>query len=400
MKDREFNKNNKCHRGFGLLETIIIIILTSIISGITTGVILYNTYDSEKVTYTEISDDENLKEFLNVYNSVSNKYYKEVDKKEMLEKAINAMIEYLGDDYTTYLSEEESTILSETLSGKYKGIGVSFKNKTIVEVFKNSPAEKAGIKTNDIIFKINGKDCSKLNDTEIVSLIKVNKKNVNLTIKRDSREIEFNLNLDSLNVPAISYKVIEKNIGYLYISTFSNTLQEQVSNALKDLEAQNMDSLIIDVRENAGGYLNAASDVASIFLEKGKTIYTLESNNVVEVYKDKTDEKRNYKIAVLINENSASASEILAAALKESYNATLVGSKSYGKGKVQQTMTLSNGDMVKYTTARWLTPSNKCIDGIGLIPDFEIKLKTKMENSNISYEDTQLKKAIEILSKK
>lgn len=401
------NKTNRLNtkkntKGFGLLETIIIIIITGIISGITTGVILYNTYDEKEISYTKLTNDKNLKEFLEVYDSVSNQYYKKIDKEEMLEKAIDAMIEYLGDDYTTYLNEEETNILSETLSGKYKGIGVSFKDKTIVEVFKNSPAEKAGVKKNDIIISVDNNDCDKLNDNEIVKLIKENSKSVNITIKRNEKKIDFEINLDSLNVPAINYNMLEGNIGYIYISTFSNTLKEQFNGALVELEKQNMNSLIIDVRENAGGYLNAASDVASIFIEKDKTIYTLESNNITEVYKDKTDEKRNYKIVVLINENSASASEILAASLKESYGATLVGSKSYGKGKVQQTITLSNGNMVKYTIAKWLTPMNNCIDGVGLIPDFDVKLKVNYDSkeNELSYNDNQLEKAIEVLSEK
>lgn len=394
--------SKKNTKGFGLLETIIIIVITAIISGIATGVILYNTYDNKEISYTKLTNDKNLKEFLEVYNKVSNQYYKEIDKEEMLEKAIDAMMDYLGDDYTTYLTEEETNILSDTLSGKYKGIGVSFKDKTIVEVFKNSPAEKAGIKKDDVIVSVNKNKCDNLSDTEIVSLIKENAKSVNISIKRKEEQLDFEINLDSLNVPAINYDIIEGNIGYIYISTFSNTLKEQVNEALLELEAENMEALIIDVRENAGGYLNAASDVASIFIEKGKTIYTLEANNAVEIYKDKTDEKRNYKIAVLINENSASASEILAASLKDSYGATLIGKTSYGKGKVQQTMTLSNGKMVKYTTAKWLTPKNVCIDGNGLTPDYEIELKVNYDENKkpISYTDTQLEKAIEVLSEK
>lgn len=389
-------------KGFGLLETIIIIVVTAIISGITTGVILYNTMEEKNTVSYDFTEDEHLKEFLDVYNSVSNEYYKDINKEEMLEEAIEAMMNYLGDDYTTYLTEEETTILSDTLSGKYKGIGVSFRDKKIIEVFKGSPAEAAGIKVDDIIAKVNNKECSNLEDEDIVNLIKENSEKVNLAIIRDGKELSYEIKLDSLNIPAITYQITENNIGYIYISTFSNTLVEQVRNAITELEKQNMKSLIIDVRNNAGGYLIAASDVASLFLEKGKIIYSLQTSDKQEIYKDKTDEKRNYEIVVIINKNSASASEILAAALKESYGATLIGNTSYGKGRVQQTKTLNNGKMVKYTTAKWLTPSNNCIDGIGLTPDYEIDLKINYDENGkaISYDDTQLEKAIDILSKK
>lgn len=393
----------RTNKGFSLLETIIIIVITAIVSGITTGVILYNTFDSNNsLSYNELTDDEHLKEFLDVYNSVSNEYYKDINKEEMLEEAIEAMMNYLGDDYTTYLNEEETTLLSDTLSGKYKGIGVSFKDKTIVEVFKNSPAEFAGIEVNDIITKVNNEDCSNLEDDDIVNLIKENSEKVSIVVTRDGKELSYEIALDSLNIPAITYEITEENIGYIYISTFSNTLAEQVKDAIAELENKNMKSLIIDVRDNAGGYLIAASDVASLFLEKGKTIYSLQSNNKQEIYKDKTDEKRDYEIVVLINKNSASASEILAAALKESYGATLIGNTSYGKGMVQQTKTLNNGKMVKYTTAKWLTPTNNCVDGVGLVPDYEIDLKVNYDKNGeaVSYDDTQLEKAIDILSKK
>lgn len=407
MSEEKLQKESKIIRkrttkGFGLLETIIIIEITAIISGITTGVILYNTYDEKSpASYNKITNDEHLKEFLDVYNSISSEYYKEINKEEMLEEAIKAMMNYLGDDYTTYLTEEETNTLSDTLSGKYKGIGVSFKDKIIVEVFNDSPAEMAGIKVNDVIIKVNNKDCKNLEDTEIVALIKENTEKVNVVVTRDGKEIDYEIELDSLNVPAITYDIIENNIGYIYISTFSNTLAEQVKEAVIELESKNINSLIIDVRDNVGGYLVAASDVASLFLEKGKTIYSLQANDNQEIYKDKTEEKRDYKIAVLINKNSASASEILAAALKESYGATLIGNTSYGKGRVQQTKTLNNGKMVKYTTAKWLTPTNNCVDGIGLIPDYEVDLKINYENGKVvSHDDTQLTKAIEILSKK
>lgn len=393
------NDNMKI-KGFGLLETIIIIVITAIISGITTGVILFNSFDEKSLnSYKNLTSDKNLKEFLDVYSSVTNEYYKDINKEEMLERAIDAMMNYLGDDYTTYLNKEQTTLLSETLKGKYKGIGISFKDKKVMKVFENSPAESSGLKINDEIIEINGVDCKDLKDDKIVDLIKKQDSKANISVKRNNEILSFDIDIKELNVPAIAYEVIENSIGYIYISTFSNTVAEQVKNAVDKLEKQNIKSLIIDVRDNSGGYLTAAYDIASIFLEKDKIIYSLQSDSEQKVYYDKTDEKRNYKIAVLINGNSASSSEILAAALNESYGAILVGETSYGKGRVQQIKNLSNGKMIKYTSAKWLTPKNNCVDGKGLTPDYEVSIKLPDEKKDdiSSFEDTQLKKAIELI---
>ena len=204
-----------------------------------------------------------------------------------------------------------------------------------------------------------------------------------------------------MNRKEIDYKMIENtHTGYIQIQTFSGTLAKQVKNALKELENHQMTSLIIDLRDNTGGFLTAAQDVANIFLEKGKKIYGLNVQNETTFFEDNTSESKDYPIVVLINENTASASEILAAALKESYNAILVGETSFGKGKVQQTMKLDDGSMVKYTSAYWLTPNGNCIDGIGLAPDYHVENEEKTdEQGNLTIIDNVLNKGIEILQK-
>lgn len=388
-------------KGFGLLETIIIILVTAMASSIATGIILYNNYkDNTGITYNEMVKDEALKEFLDVYNSLSTEYYEEVDKKALLESAIDAMTKHLDDKYTTYLTEEERVLLEEQLKGEYTGIGVLIEGNVIQQVFDNSPALKSGVKVGDIILKVNGEEVKDKDATYITTAIKKNNDKATIVFLRENKEIELTIEFQKLDVPAINYEVLEGNIGYIYVSNFSNTLTKQVKEALTKLEEQNIESLIIDVRDNSGGYLSAAYDLASVFIEKGKVIYSLADSKNKVSYEDKTEEHKTYPIIVLVNENSASASEILAAALKESYNAELVGKTTYGKGKVQQTKQLSNGSMVKYTSAKWYTPNNACIDGIGIMPDYEIDLAiTYGDNQEIiAVKDTQLLKAQELLN--
>ena len=394
----------KNYRGFSLAWVIGIVVVTSIISGITTGVIVYNNNRlSYNMTYGDLSDDKELNEFLTVYANILSDYYEDVDTGELLDKAIAGMMDYLGDDYSTYLDDETTAELFESLSGEYKGIGVSINNtdKSIVEVYKNTPASKAGIETGDIIVGFNNTDVTNMSATEVVEMIKNSTGNFTLQLKRGEQTITVTLKNETLIAPNTDYYMIENtNIGYLYMETFSNTLATQVKSALEEMEKNGMTSLIIDLRNNTGGYLNSASDVASIFLEKGKRIYSLEYQNEVNHYNDETREHKEYNIAVLINENTASAAEILAAALKESYGATIVGETSFGKGKVQQTMQLDDGSMVKYTSAYWLTPNGTCIDEIGINPDYYVtNEEITDENGTITgINDLQLQKAIEILN--
>lgn len=395
----------KNYKGFNLAWVIGIVIVTSIISAITTGVIVYNNNKlSYDISYGDLSNDKDLNEFLTVYASILSDYYEDIDKGALLDKAIAGMMDYLGDDYTTYLDDESTSELFDSLSGQYTGIGVSINNsdKTIVEVFDDTPAERAGIKPGDIIVGFNDTDARPLSADEVVNLIKNTTGEFKLQLQRGDDIVEVTLKNELLITPNIDYYMIDNTkTGYLYMETFSNTLATQVKDALDELESEGMTSLIIDLRNNTGGYLTAATDVASIFLEKGKRIYSLEYQDEVTNYNDKTREHKEYEIVVIINENTASASEILAAALKESYGATIVGATSFGKGKVQQTMQLDDGSMVKYTSAYWLTPSGTCIDNTGIVPDYQVmnQVLTDESGNTTGTVDSQLDKAIEVLNK-
>jgi carboxyl-terminal processing protease len=382
-------------KGFNLKEIIIIMIATALITSLTTGVLVYNQNKLTKnLTYKDLSEDEGLQEFLTVYASLIDEYYEDVDKTSMLESAIEAMFNYLGEDYSTYLSKEQTDSLAQKLQGEYKGIGISIStDNEVVGFIDGGSAKEAGIEIGDVIVKKNDTDTSDMTSSELVSLIQNVKvgQSIKIVVKRNDEELEYTVENKNLIIPAISYEKFEDNVGYLKITTFSNTLGEQVSSALKDLESQGIESLIIDLRNNTGGYLSAAKDVANLFLEKGKVIYSLEGKDDTETFKDTTEEHRNYKVVLLFNEDSASASEVLIAALNESYGASMVGNVSYGKGKVQQTYTLDDGSMVKYTSAKWLTPSGVCIDGIGITPDYSVS--DDLTTTDI---DEELVKAIEV----
>lgn len=382
-------KNSK---GFNLVTVIIIICVVSIVSGLTTGIIVTNTYHGIS------SDDKALNEFLRVYSDISNNYYEDINKEEMLDKAMDAMLDYLGDSYTTYLNKEERDALEERLSSTYRGIGVSFRNKTIEKVTLGSPANEAGLQSGDVFIKINDTDVSNLTDSQIGELIKSSEKDtIALTVLRGDEEVTSTVNIKHLD--RVAYNMIEDStIGYLSIPIFSKSIASQTSKALTALENQGMTKLIIDLRDDSGGLLEEAQNLASIFLEKDKLIFSLENKDDTKNYYDQTEEKKTYPIVVLINENSASAAEILAAALKDSYGATLVGNTTFGKGVVQQTYSMSDGSMAKYTSAKWYRPNGTCINEIGINPDYPVDIvKVTNEDGTVNILDAQLNKAIEIL---
>lgn len=376
---------------FNIKEIIIIIIVTGIVCSMATGIILFSNYK-----YTGLKDDEELEEFINAYASVIDKYYTDVNREGMIDSAIDGMMKYLEDNYSIYMDKDEADSLTTQLSGEYKGVGIEIApSNEIMSVFEGSPADEAGINAGDIVVAVNGVTVN--NSSETVSLMAKSDKNT-IKLLREGKNFEV----------VVESKVIEKNIvhsdlkevngvrvGYLTFTSFTKNVDKQFEERLTELEKQGMDSLIIDLRYNSGGYLDKTQNIASMFLEKNKLIYSLESKEGVNKTYDKTSEKRNYEVVVLINGASASAAEVLAAALKDSYGATLVGQTSYGKGKVQQTMDLEDGSLIKYTTAKWLRPNGECIDEIGIKPDYEIVL----DGNPLEWEkDLQLEKAMELLT--
>ncbi|MDE5587506.1 MAG: S41 family peptidase, partial [Bacilli bacterium] len=304
--------------------------------------------------------------------------------------------------------QEETDEFNEQVEGKYQGVGVEIvqnedQTVEIYRVFDDSPAKKAGLKAGDIIQKIGTEDVTGKTSAEISDMIRGSKeKKVTLTVLREGEEKEFTLEKTSVDIESVTTKTFErenKKIGYIAISIFASNTEEQFGKKLKELEKEGIDGLIIDVRGNSGGYLTSVTDIASMFLEKGKVIYQLDTKGIIEQIRDQSKEKRTYPVAVLINKGSASASEILAAALHESYGAYLVGTSTYGKGTVQRAYELKSGATVKYTIQKWLTPDGNWINETGLTP-------THLEELNVQYyvdpkdeNDNQLQRALDEISK-
>ena len=348
-----------------------------------------------------------LAKFVDAYDAIVNNYYKEVDKDKLVESAINGMVSSIGDEYTSYSDKDVTDNFNETVNGKYMGIGAlimkSENDLVIYKVFEDSPSYRAGLKDGDIILKLDDKDTKDMSVNDIASIVKNDdNKEVKLLIKRGEENLDITIVKDMVELPVVSGKVInhnDKKIGYISLSIFSSVASEQFNKELVKLEKEGISGLVIDVRGNSGGYLTTVTDIVSYFLKKGDIIYKLEVNDKVTVRKDKTKESRDYPIAVLIDKNSASASEILASSIKESYNGYVVGTNSYGKGTVQQTLVLSDGSMIKYTIEKWLTPLGNWINEEGVVPTNYVELSSEYLNNPVFENDNQLNKALELVSK-
>lgn len=374
---------------FELLGSIICLIILFVISGGKNYIKLY--YE--------------LSKFIDVYDVITSDYYSDIDKNELIDKSIQSLMTATGDNYTVYTNEDDTNSFLENINGTYEGIGCTVAmdnngNIIVVSIFSDSPAMNAGLKENDIIVKIDDVDYSNKTSEDMSKYVKNNKnKKIKLTIIRDNQEKNITIERKKVEVPSVTSEVIEEGdvkIGYIDISIFSAVTYEQFKENLEKLESKNIQSLIIDVRDDTGGYLSAVTDIASLFLKKGKVIYQLQSDKNINKIKDKTSEKRDYPIAVLINSASASASEILASAIKESYGGFVVGVNSYGKGTVQKTKQLSDGSMIKYTIQKWLTPKSNWINDTGVEPTNYVEYEKQSEDVR----DSQLQKAIELVIEK
>ena len=406
-KVRNRNKNDKnMHEKnvFNIQEVVIIMIVTAICSiTMTIKVTFVNNNSSQK-----IKTEAELSELIDVYNSIKKEYYKEVDKKELVDSAIEGMLDYLDDPYTVLLNEVESDNLNKELDGKYVGLGAEIASSDgsfiVNKVYDNSPAMVAGMKEKDIITKIRNDSLSGVDINDLAGKLKAkNGDKVPITVKRNGVEIVLNVTIGNVEIQSVSYKVVKnnnKNIASISIKTFAKNTFEQFKKVCDNFEKDNIDGIIIDLRGNTGGHLTVSQSIAELFLNKNDIIYKLSNKNGVTEVKNVKNKKVNKPVVLIVNGQTASASEILTAALKENINAEVVGIKTYGKGKVQKIQKLSNGLTVKYTVQNWLTPSGKEIDKNGIEPTIEEKMNDEYNQNPIIENDNQYKKALEIISNK
>lgn len=383
------SKDIKKSAEFNLVEVIVIILITGIVVSVASGFIVFKNYDKLSSVSNENSGE--LSEFNKAYNHIVGSYVKEVDKEKLIDAAIDGMYSYLNDEYSVYLDKDTSESLEQRLDGEYTGVGIEItSNKTdgkilVSKIFEDSPAMDAGLKVGDQLIALDDILLSTKEYTYVSDTIK-NSKNDKFKIKyiRDSKEYEVILKRKVVTIDSVTSNEYG-NVGYIQIQTFSATTSKQVKNKISKF-SNNIDSIVIDLRNNTGGYLSAAYEIADYFVAKGKTIYQLkDKNNKITKYNAKNGVLRSFKgISVLINNYSASASEVLTLALKESADAKIIGVKSYGKGTVQEKDVLSSGAMVKYTTAYWLSPKGNTINGIGISPDVEVKDTNEQLNTAIN----------------
>lgn len=399
LKERIRNKDKE---SFNLKEVIIIMLFSFCI-----GIVLCFSLFSILVGKNYFKVIHDLDKVIDTYYAIVDNYYGELDKNSLVEGAVEGMISRVGDTFTSYADTDTTESFNEKINGSYEGIGCSVATYTdgtivVVSVFEDSPAKKAGLEVGDIILKVDGESYEGKTSTDISNYIKDSGKDkVVLTIKRDEEEKDITINLSKVEIPYVNGEILEANdkkIGYISISLFAGTTYKQFENKLKELEKEDITGLIIDVRSNSGGYLSSVTDICSLFLKKGDIIYQLEDTSGTVKKKDTTKEKRTYSVAVLINKESASASEILASAIKESYKGLVVGTNSYGKGTVQQTKKLLDGSMIKYTTQKWLTPDGNFINEVGVTPTNIVELSEEYFENPSRSTDNQLQEALNLLT--
>ena len=394
-------KEVKSKNLFQKSEVIVLIIITCVI-GVILGIFLgYNIKKSSTKKYSQ-----DLEEFIKNYNYIVENNIADVSNTDLIKGAIEGMLSTFEDDYSYVLDDDEQDLFNIKLKGEYEGIGVQIVTTDdgkvyIYSVFENSSAFQAGLKVGDQIIKVDDVDMSDKNSTDIANYIKESSKNkFEITVLREEEEIKVEVERNLVTINSVYSEMIEEDdrkIGYIYLNIFSSTTTKQFKTKLEELEKDGMDSLIIDVRYNNGGHLTTATGIISLFLDSTNIIYQTDKNGVVEKFYSSGNETKKYPIVVLQNKSSASASEMLSAALKEKYGAKIVGEDSYGKGTVQELITLSDGTEYKFTTKKWLTPNGHWINGKGVSVDYQVSLSEDYFSNPTDENDNQLKKAIDVL---
>lgn len=396
---------------FKAYKVIMLIVLVAFITFLITSIGMYQYFTNNSFGKQLVVSSENNGEItseLSKYRALIDKYFLgEVDEEKLKEGAIKGYIEGLDDPYTEYISKEDMEDYLTDATGNFVGIGIYMVQDTetnkimVLAPIKGSPAEKAGILPGDLIVSVDGVTYTAEEMTVASSKIKGEVGTaVKIEVLRGNETLNFELTRENIKVNPVEGKKLENNIGYIEFSSFDDGTAEEFKTKFEELQEQGIKSLIIDLRNNGGGIVDEALKIADYILEKDDVIlYEVDKNEKETVEKSKNDPIINMPIIILTNENTASSSEILAGALKDYGKAKIVGTKTYGKGVIQQLLTLPDGSGLKITSEEYLTPNKTKINEIGIEPNEEVKLPDSVKNVLTVEEkdDTQLQKAIEMI---
>ncbi|WP_409251057.1 S41 family peptidase [Bacillus sp. SCS-153A] len=376
---------------------MLIFFLVFATAGITTFALAFG---DEKAVNVGVPERNEFQKLYEAYDALNREYYKDLDQEDLVNGAINGMLESLEDPYSDYMNQEEAKRFQESITSSFEGIGAEIQEKdghiTVVSPIKGSPAEKAGLRPNDKILEVDGESIQGWSVTDAVLKIRGEKgTKVTLTIQRPGADetTEVTITRDEIPLETVYSEMLDNGIGKIQITSFSDDTYTELTKALKELKAEGMKALIIDVRQNPGGLLDQAIKISSLFVPEGDVLLQVEDN---EGNKEKIvaegGQKVDVPVTVLIDKGSASASEILAAAVSESADIPLVGVNSFGKGTVQTSESFTDGSNMKFTTAKWLTPDGTWIHEKGIKPDYDVALPAYAELPYIN-PDKELKES-------
>lgn len=391
-------------------KSIMLIVIVSLVTFILTSVFLYNKLgnnSSYALGNIKGINSNLIKKIYTLNSIIDSDYIAEVDENDLVEGAIKGYINALGDEYTEYFTTKEMEEFKTDTEGEYVGVGIYMvldtKTNEVIVLYpiEDSPAEAAGVKTGDIIKKVDDLECNGDNFDTIATKIKGKAgTTVKIEVEREDKTLAFEIERKKIDLYPMKSEMLENNIGYINIQAFDENCAKEFKDKYNELAKKNIKGLVIDLRNNGGGIVEEALTISDYILEKDDIILiTKDRDGNEEIEKANKNPIVNIPIVVLTNENSASASEILAAALKENEKATIVGERTFGKGVIQELITLSDGSGIKITIEEYYTPNKNKINEIGIKPDEEVLLP---EDVISSYkidrkDDTQLQKAIEIL---
>ena len=354
-----------------------------------------------------LSDTSHVQKIEYLEKMIDQEYLGEVDNAEMAEGIYAGLVYGLGDVYSRYYTADEYAQETASTDGAYAGIGVSIqKNKNggvqIAECYEGGPGAEAGLQTGDVITAINDTDVTDMELSDVVSLIRENKdKTIVLTVLRENEDSsrEISVDVTDVELPSVSGEMLDESTGYIQITQFTGVTPQQYKDTFAELKDKGMERLVIDLRNNPGGLLTSVCDILREILPEGLIVYTEDKDGNREEETCDGKNKLNMPLAVLVNENSASASEIFAGAVQDHGVGTIVGTTTYGKGVVQELRQLSDGSAVKLTVSNYYTPNGNSINKVGIKPDVEVKLASVLLNKDeITHEeDNQLQEALNVI---